>query len=392
MNLQERAWGDQLGPELVLMVYDPESGVRGATVVDNSLLGPPGGGTRMSPDLTLEEIAELARTMTYKWGIFGIPRAGSKSGIWADPAMPAADKQRTLRAFGRQLRDHMVAREAVLGPDMGLTVDDVAHIYAGAGLTYPRSGLFSRAHEGDPAGFAMTGFGVIVAARAAAAEIGLPLDGARVAVQGFGQVGVGCARYAAREGARIVAVSTVEGAILDPRGLDVDRLLALRRDHGDRCVVEYRAAERIDPDALLTMDADVVIPAAGPRAIHGGNAGAIRARLVVSGGNNTVAESCLRPLHERGVIVVPDFVASAGGIIGSMVDVLRGTVDQAFRAMQHLMSPLTAGLVKESLASGVDPTCLARARVAERIDRARGRPRKSFAQAMTETRDLLGVF
>lgn len=390
MNLQ--AWGDELGPELVLMVYDPETGVRGATVIDNSLLGPPGGGTRMSPDLTLEEIAELARTMTYKWGIFRIPRAGSKSGIWADPAMPPADKQRTLAAFGRQMRDHMVAREAVLGPDMGLTVDDVDHIYAGAGLTCPRSGLFARSHDGDPAGFAMTGFGVVVAARAAAAEIGLRFSRARVAVQGFGQVGVGSARYAAREGARIIAVSTVEGAVLDPRGLDVERLLALRRQHGDRCVLEYRGGERIDPDALVAVDTDLLIPAAGPRAIHRGNAGEVRARLVVSGGNNTVAENCLRPLHERGVMVVPDFVASAGGIIGSMVDVLRGTVDQAFRAMQHLMWPLTARLVAESLAGGVDPTRLARAQVAGRIDGARGRPRKSFAQAMSETRDLLGVF
>ncbi len=392
MRLDGFSWGDELGPEIVLMVYDPETGVRGATVVDNSVLGPPGGGTRMARNLTLEEIADLARAMTYKWGVFGIPRAGSKTGIWGDPAMPAAAKQRALEAFGRQLRDHMVNREANLGPDMGLTVDDVAHIYAGAGLRYPRSGLFARPYDGDPAGFSMTGFGVIRAAREAAAQLGRPLEGASVAIQGFGQVGVGCARFAHREAARVVAVSTVDGAIHDPKGLDVDRLLALRRQVGDRCVTAYEGAERLEPAALLTLDVDVLIPAAGPRVIDRANVGDVQARLVVSGGNNTVAEDCLGVLHERGVFVVPDFVASGGGIIASQVDLLDGTIDQALQAMHNLISPVAARLVRASLETGVEPTSLARGWVVERIARSRGQIRKTFAQAMAETRELLGVF
>jgi glutamate dehydrogenase (NAD(P)+) len=392
MKLDGFDWGDELGPEIVLMVYDPDTGMRGATVVDSSALGPPGGGTRMSPDLTLAEIAELARAMTYKWGVFGIPRGGSKSGIWADPGMPDDAKQRTLRAFGRQLRDHMVSRDAVVGPDMGITVDEVAHIYAGAGLTSPRSGLFTQPYAGDPAGFSMTGYGAIVAARAAAAQLGRSLEGASVAIQGFGQVGAGCARFAHRQGARVVAVSTVAGAIHDPRGLDVERLLALRRAHRDDCVRVYPGADWIDPAALVTLDVDVLVPAATPHAIHAGNVEQIAARMVVSAGNSTVAEGCLDRLHQRGVLVVPDIVASGGGLIGSMVDVLRGTVDQAFRAMEHMIAPLVVRLLEASRATGAEPTRLARGWVAERIDAARGQPRKTFAQAMAETRELLGVF
>lgn len=122
------------------------------------------------------------------------------------------------------------------------------------------------------------------------------------------------------------------------------------------------------------------------------NAPQIRAKFVVSGGNNTLTENCLDVLQHRGICVVPDFVASAGGIIGSQVDFLAGSVEQAFAAMDRLISAAAGRIVRESLASGVDPTRLGRRWVAERIARSRDQARKPFAQAMAETRDLLGVF
>ena len=386
------AWGDELGPECIQLVYDPETGARGVTVVDNSTLGPPGGGTRMSPELTIREVADLARAMTYKWGIFGIPRGGSKTGVYGDPAMPAADKARVLRGFGRRLREHMVSREAHLGPDMGLTVDDVARIYEGARLDYPRSGLFARPYEDDPAGFAMTGYGVVRAIRTASARLGHALAGSTVAIQGFGQVGVGCARFAFREGARVVALSTRDGAVYDPDGLDVEQLLALRRVHGDRCVHEYRGGASIDAEALLLLEVDMLILAAGPAAIDARNDRALRAKLVASGGNNAVADPSLDTLHGRGIFVIPDFVASGGGIIGSQVDFLKGTLDQAFGAMDHLIGGVTDRLTDESLRTGVEPAAVGRRWVRDRIFASRELPRKTFAQAMAETRDLLGVF
>jgi glutamate dehydrogenase (NAD(P)+) len=382
---------DDLGPEVVHLVDDPDTGIRGATIVDNTVLGPPGGGTRMSTGLTLAELAGLARAMTYKWGVFGLPRGGSKTGVWLDPAMAADTKCRVLRGFGKQLREHMVAHEAHLGPDMGMTVADVEHIYAGAGLPYPRSGLFTQPHEGDPAAFSLTGYGVICAAREVSARLGRPLAGATVAIQGFGQVGVGCARYAAREGAKVVALSTIEGAIYNNQGLDVERLLDLRRSHGDGCLHEYRDADRIAPDQLLAAEVDVLIPAAGGRVIDAHNAGSVRATVIASGGNNTIAEESLASLLNRGVFVVPDFIASGGGIIASQVDFLRGTVDQALRAVDRLVTAAVSRLVDSWCRSRAEPTSIARSWVTEHIESSRGLPRKRFAQAMSETSELLGM-
>src|SRR4051812_19229895 len=95
---------DDLGPEVVARVYDPETGMRGVLVIDNTVLGPAGGGARMMPNITEEEVAALARSMTFKFGILGLPRGGCKSGIWGDPAMPAESKRRIMRAFGRSLK------------------------------------------------------------------------------------------------------------------------------------------------------------------------------------------------------------------------------------------------------------------------------------------------
>lgn len=161
----------------------------------------------------------------------------------------------------------------------------------------------------------MTGFGVAEAADAAARAIDLPIAGARVAIQGFGAVGQAAAERLVELGAVLTAVATSNGAVIDPDGLDVARLVALRAEHGDDCVHEY--GDAVDASLALTTDAEILIPAAREDVIDKDLAGSLSASLIVEGANLPTTPAAREVLHERGVTIVPDFIANAGGTIAA---------------------------------------------------------------------------
>ncbi|GAA2826267.1 Glu/Leu/Phe/Val family dehydrogenase [Kribbella solani] len=303
---------DEWGPEKIVCVSDRRTGMRGVLVIDNTARGIGKGGTRMSPDLSVAEVARLARTMTWKWAATDLFHGGAKAGIQGDPR--GADKERILRAFARALANE-VPREYVFGLDMGLTeadaaifADELGDRGAAVGLPAALGGL-----PYDELG--VTGFGVAEATDAAAARLALDLKGARIAVQGFGAVGQAAVRRYAELGAVIVAVSTAEGAVIDADGIDIQRLIELRREHGDRCVTEYGPAQ--PPAAALSVDADILVPAAREDVIDVDVAKTTTAALIVEGANLPTTPAARELLHERGITVVPDFIANAGGIVAA---------------------------------------------------------------------------
>lgn len=375
-----------------MRVHDPQTGMRGVLVIDNTVNGPAGGGTRMVPDLTVEEVADLARAMTYKWAIFGLPTGGAKAGIFGDAGMPAERKRGVLRAFGRALRPYLSSTDTLLGigPDMGIEGKDVDEIYAGAGVPNIVNWESSEGSviDGDPVSYHLTGRGVVAAARAALEDAGRPIAGARFAIEGFGQVGVGTARYLGREGAQVVAVTTLLGGIHDPQGIDIPRLLELRRRFGDACVRNYGRGESIAPDQLLSVPADVFVPGARPRAIDAYNVGAVAAQIVCPAGNLSVTEDAEERLYRRGVVCVPDFVVNGGGIIASWVDIVGGTAEQALAAVERMVGAATASILAEARSSGRPPGATARSRVRERILATRRRP-ISFVEARAEAKRVL---
>jgi glutamate dehydrogenase (NAD(P)+) len=219
-----------------------------------------------------------------------------------------------LRAFARALANEVPA-EYVFGLDMGLTEHDAAIFVDELGDRGAAVGL-PRALGGLPYDeLGVTGYGVAEATDAAAAAISLPITGARVALQGFGAVGRAAAERLVELGAVITAVSTAAGAIVDQDGIDVPRLVALRREFGDACVLQYGGA--LDPSAALTTDAQILIPAAREDVIDKDLATSTTARLVVEGANMPTTPAALEILHARGVTVVPDFIANAGGVIAA---------------------------------------------------------------------------
>ncbi|WP_338897070.1 Glu/Leu/Phe/Val dehydrogenase dimerization domain-containing protein [Streptomyces sp. TG1A-60] len=305
---------DDWGPEKIVVVSHRRTGMKGVLVIDNTARGMGKGGTRMSPRVTVGEVARLARVMTWKWAGVDLFYGGAKAGIAADPA--ARDKEAVLRAFARALSNE-VPREYVMGLDMGLTESDAAIIQdelgdRGAAVGTPE-------HLGGVAydKLGVTGYGVAEATDAAARHLGLPLAGARVAIQGFGAVGSAVARRCAELGATVVAVSTAHGALHDPGGLDVDDLLTAREEHGDHFVTLPAQGTALASGAELTVDCDILVPAALQDVIDRTTAQEIKAKLVVEGANLPTSAEAQGILAERGITVLPDFIANAGGVVAA---------------------------------------------------------------------------
>ncbi|HEX4247502.1 MAG TPA: Glu/Leu/Phe/Val dehydrogenase dimerization domain-containing protein, partial [Pseudonocardia sp.] len=303
---------DEWGPEKIVCVADSRTGMRGVLVIDNTARGMGKGGTRMSPSVTVAEISRLARVMTWKWAAVDLFFGGAKAGIVADPNGP--DKERVLRAFARKMADQIPA-SYVAGLDMGMTERDAAIIQDELGDRGAAVGVPEQLGGVPYDELGVTGYGVAESVDAALRRVGRDPKGVRVALQGFGAVGFAAARRLDELGASVVALSTARGAVHDPDGLDVPRWLALRAEHGDDCVRAAPDSARLRPGEELLVDCDVLIPAATQDVIDADVAARIRASLVVEGANLPTNPAARAVLAERGITVVPDFIANAGGTV-----------------------------------------------------------------------------
>ncbi|WP_374999836.1 Glu/Leu/Phe/Val dehydrogenase [Aeromicrobium sp. CTD01-1L150] len=361
---------DQWGPEKVVAVSDSRTGMKGVLVIDNTSRGVGKGGTRMQPTVDVEEIARLARVMTWKWAGVDLFHGGAKAGIQADPASPY--KEEILRSFVRKLSGEVPA-EYVLGLDMGLTEDDAAIINdelgdrgAAVGTPYALGGV-----PYDQLG--VTGFGVAEAVDEAATGQGL--QGSRVAIQGFGAVGHAAAARLDELGYQVVAVSTAAGAIADPAGLDVPALLSRRYEVGDDVVADFPQL-RIEPGQELYVDAEIVVPAALHDVIDARGAGALRAQLVVEGANLPTSPQAQEVLRERGVSVVPDFVANAGGVVSAAFAMearyspFRPETDAIFATVSERLRANTTEVLQEARSRSVTTHQAARALAQDRVREA----------------------
>ena len=316
--------GAATAPYLVSEWHDHANGAHGWFVIDRLVEGMCSGGIRMRPGVTVDEVSDLARTMSHKMAVLDIPYGGAKSGIDYDPA--SAQAPAVLRGFIEAIRPFIAERYAT-GADLGTREDDIIAACQLVGLTHPLQAGFKADggpglrrvkqalalnSEGVPITELMAGYGVAECTMEAADVIGLPLRGATVALQGFGNVGGAAARYLGRAGARITVIADIEGAILDPSGLDVPRLLAIRDRFGhiDRSRLPPGARRAPEP-AWIEQPVDIIIPAAVGNAIRADNQAGVRCRLLVEAANNPLTDQAEAELERRGVTVLPDFVANA---------------------------------------------------------------------------------
>jgi glutamate dehydrogenase (NAD(P)+) len=213
-----------------------------------------------------------------------------------------------------------------------------------------------------------TGWGLAHAADVAARHCGLALRGARVAIQGFGAVGKHAARFLANQGAVVVAASDSRGTLHDPGGLDLGKMIALKES--GRGVCDYPGGRKLARDDIIGLECDLWIPAARPDVLREDNAGQLRAKLVLQGANIPFTPDAERMLHERGVLVVPDFIANAGGVICAAMEYHGASQSQAFAAIEERIRANTLQVLQESAARGVPPRTAALALAASRVERA----------------------
>jgi glutamate dehydrogenase (NAD(P)+) len=198
-----------------------------------------------------------------------------------------------------------------------------------------------------------TGWGVTIAAEVAAAAAGIALDGARVAIEGFGAVGQHAARFLATRGARLVAASDSRGAVHDPAGLALDALVAHKR--GGRPLADFPGGRAIGRDALIGVPCEVWVPAARPDTLTAENVGGLQAKLVVQGANIPATEPAERWMHAHGILSVPDFIANAGGVICAAIEYHGGTQAQAFAAIEERIRANTRETLERARADRVPP-------------------------------------
>lgn len=353
------ALGDGLGPVKVIHVHEPTLGLKAALVVDNVARGPAVGGLRMAPDVSVEECFRLARAMTLKNAAAGLPHGGAKSVLWGDPHLPHDRKQALIRAFAHALRNET---DYIFGPDMGTDETCMAWVHDEIG----RAVGLPAALGGIPLDeLGATGWGLAHCAAVAAPFAGLALDGARVAIQGYGAVGRHAARFLAGHGARLVAASDSHGTLVAEQGIDVARLAEVKAAGG--AVVDYPGGRKLDRDAVIDVECDIWIPAARPDVIREDNVGRLRTKLVLQGANIPFTTGAERALHERGVVVVPDFVANAGGVICGAMEYRGATERAAFDAIADRVRANTEAVLAASKRDRVPPRAAAVALAESRV-------------------------
>jgi glutamate dehydrogenase (NAD(P)+) len=275
----------------------------GYRVQYNITLGPAKGGIRYHPDVSLDEVTALAAWMTWKCAVAHIPFGGGKGGIVCDPTrMSKRELEALTRRYVAEIIDAIGPEKDVPAPDVNTNDQIMAWVMD----TYSM-------HVGHTETAVVTG--VMIVTREAAKHLGLDINGATVAVQGFGNVGSVSAELLAAIGAKIVAVTDWKGGVYNPKGLDIPTLIAHAQQH--KTVAGFSGAEPLEGDDLWGLAVDVLIPAALENQITEENAPRIKAKILTEGANGPTTPDAHRLLHERGVFVIPDILANSGGVTTS---------------------------------------------------------------------------
>ena len=319
----------ELRVELAIELDDGKVGhFIGYRVQHDNSRGPFKGGLRYHPEVDLDEVRALASLMTWKTAVVDVPFGGAKGGIQVNPhQLSRREMERLTRRFVDQVACVIGPTEDIPAPDMGTNPQVMGWFFD----QYSRREGFNPAVvTGKPVDLhgslgrdAATGRGCLAAVREVLLAAGKKLEGATFAIQGFGNVGSWLARLLYDQGARVVAVSDMKGGIFSPDGLNIPEVLSHHTQAGS--VVDFEGAEPISNAALLTLDCDVLVPAALGSVLHQGNAREVRAKYVLEAANGPTTAEADEILQSRGVLCIPDIWANAGGVTVSYFEWTQNT-------------------------------------------------------------------
>jgi glutamate dehydrogenase (NAD(P)+) len=299
----------------------------GIRVLYNTSRGPAKGGIRFDMNVTLDEVTALAAWMTWKCAVVNIPFGGAKGGVICDPS------KLSVGELERLTRRYTAGIISVLGPDSDVPAPDVntnERVMAWVMDTYSMHmrHTVTAVVTGKPVEMGgslgrreATGRGCMIVVKEALAQLGMTVKGTTVAVQGFGNVGSVAAQLLAREGCKVVAISDRSGGIYNAKGVDVDEAIQWVKQH--KTLEGYMKGDAISNDEILTADVDVLVPAALENVITTKNAGKIRAKIICEGANGPTTAAADSILDEKGVFVIPDILANAGGVTVSYFEWVR---------------------------------------------------------------------
>jgi len=293
----------------------------GYRVQYNITLGPAKGGIRYHPDVSLDEVTALAAWMTWKCAVAHVPFGGGKGGVVCDPTrMSRRELEALTRRYVAEIIDAIGPEKDVPAPDVNTNdqvmawIMDTYSMHVGhtstavvTGKPIEMGGSLGRREA--------TGRGVMIVTREAAKHLGLDISRMTVAVQGFGNVGSVSADLISRLGAKVVAVTDWKGGVHNPAGLDITKMIEFAKEH--KTIDGFPGGDPIENDQLFSLDVDVLVPAALENQITEDNASTIKAKIVAEGANGPTTPEAHRQLHERGIFVIPDILANAGGVTTS---------------------------------------------------------------------------
>lgn len=317
---------DTFGPEYIVKVYDPKLSMAGFLVIDNTALGPGKGGIRMTANVTEEEVWRLARTMTWKNALAGIPFGGAKAGIvW--PGGSDELKKKYVQSFAKAIKV-FTPKKYIAGPDVNTGEKEMQWFVEATGNWRSATGkpanlcmkMFGKPGDkcGIPHEFGSTGFGVAHAVAETAKALNINIRGARVAIHGFGNVGTFTYTYLRRMGAIIVAIADRSGAIFNNEGLDNQEIQKVIQ--GKQLISECKKCRKVLDKEFWKIPVDFLVPASVTDVINETNKHDIRAQAIIEAGNIPMKENIEEWLFQKGIFILPDFVANAGGVISSYAE------------------------------------------------------------------------
>jgi glutamate dehydrogenase (NAD(P)+) len=351
----------------------------GYRVQHNGARGPYKGGIRYHPDADLDEVRALAALMTWKTAVVDLPYGGAKGGVQCDPLiMSQRELQQLTRRFTNMISYVLGPTRDIPAPDMNTNAQTMAWMMDAYSARYGYSPAVVTGKPVDLGGSlgrdAATGRGVVYALGEAARDLGIDLDGATVAIQGFGNVGSWTARLIGELGCRVVAVSDIRGGVHREDGLDVQAVFDHMAESGS--VVDAPGTQPVTNADLLELDASVLIPAALDRVISEANAGRIRARVIVEAANHPVTPAADEVLQDAGCVVIPDILANAGGVTVSYfewaqnIQQFRWDEDHVNEELSKAMSRAWRNVHSRSTVDGIPLRLAAYAIAVEKVERA----------------------
>lgn len=290
----------------------------GYRVLHSMARGPGKGGIRFAPDVTLDEVRALAAAMTWKCAVVNIPFGGAKGGVICNPPMLSqGELERITRRYTAEILPFLGPERDVPAPDMNTNdqtmawIMDTYSMHVGCTVTAVVTGK-PLDLGGSRGRREATGRGCMIVTEEALKHLGLKQEGARVVVQGFGNVGGTAAKLMSRAGFKVIAIIEIDGAVCNPSGLDVEALWKHRAETGS--IANFPGGENIDPDEAMCLECEALVPAARENVITSANAAGIRARIICEGANGPTTPAADEILHQKGIFLIPDILANAGGV------------------------------------------------------------------------------